>query len=697
MKMPMTVITLADFLKRAKRYPSEGNDPVNTVFSPLPITSAIVKASVGEAALPVSAEPDVPIEPPTALEVEPVVEVEPEEVEPGEQVMVAWMMDEETSQRLAIEHEGAVQGHHVTLAYIGRLNTDLDREGLVRLMGCVESLSRSAAPLEGTLSGLGRFVASKSSEGRDVMWAAVDCPGLDVMRAELVRALDEAQLPYSKEHGFTPHVTLAYVKPEDDIKIERAVYDHQPVRFDRISVVVADRERMDFPMGGQLAVEAPEAEIGPDGEEPAPQAVLVENAAGPGPQIRMAFDGHRLVPEVLMQRYGKLDADRHALKGTKLVSSFPSKLRKITDREREALTGFLRDLGVESAGKGRQVPWLISTADRARDGHTIAVRGWMLNNYGRNPVVLWQHDREQPPIGRSMVSIEGDGLHALAEFTPRDLYPFGGMIGDMVAEGFLHSPSVGWDTISARRVKDPALIERYGYPLDIDEAELLEWSVVTVPADVGTGVLEKARAAGIDIRPFAGWASQRLDSGNVLATERPELERLWRIARGSGRLHFDGGRNRPKEDSMPARTVTTKPTPHRGLRCPTCGGHVRAPEAQRDPNTPDPADPNPTNVTAQVGAAENGVATQPSTSPSIREPIDLSKLPPGVASAVEALLTSLMGAPAAAAAPANPGAAAPPPGTPPNPGDKPVDNAGGSGDAVPEDVKEARKALGLTA
>lgn len=689
MKMPMTVITLADFLKRTKRYPSEGNDPLNTLepASATPLVSALVQANIGEAALPVSAEPEVP------------PEVTPEEVEPGEQVMVAWMMDAETSLRLALDHEGAVQNHHVTLAYIGRLGQDLDREGLVRLMGCVEQLSRSAAPMDGTLSGLGRFVASESSDGRDVMWAAVDCPGLDVMRAELVRALGEASLPYNQEHGFTPHVTLAYVKPEDDIRIERAAYDHQPVHFDRISVVVADRERMDFPMGGQLAVEAPEAELGPDGSEPSPEAVLVENS-GAGERkagaIRMAFDGSRVVPEVLLQRYGKLDADKHALKGTRLISSFPGRIRKITEREREALGHFLRDLGVEGAGKGRQVPWLISTADRARDGHTISVRGWKLDNYARNPVVLWQHDREQPPIGRSMVTIEQDGLHALAEFTPRDLNPFGGMIGDMVAEGFIHSPSVGWDTLSARRVKDPALVERYGYPLDIDEAELLEWSAVTVPADVGTGVLEKARMAGIDIRPFAFWASQRLDRGDVLATERPVLERLWRIAKGSGRLVFDGGRNRPpKEEPMPVRQPP-KTQPHRGLRCPTCGGHVRAPEAQRDPNTPDPADPNPTNVTAQVGASENGVGTQPNTGTSIREPVDLTKLPPGVAAAVEALLTSLMGAPAAAAAPANPGAAAPPPpGTPPNPGDKPVDNGAGSSETVPEDVKEARKALGL--
>lgn len=676
MKITHWSIDKVSSLLSGLRYPTEGNDPNNQE----PMT----------AALPTSSEPD----PAVALD-----DLPPEQTpEPGEQIMVAWMMDDDTSQRLALDHEGAATAHHVTLAYIGRMGTDLDRAGLVRLMATVEALSRTQAPLEGQLAGVGRFVASESSEGRDVMWAAVDCPGLDVVRGELVRALDAAQIPYSQEHGFTPHVTLAYVRPDEDIQIERAAYDHQPVRFDRMSVVVADKERMDFPLGGQLAIEEPMETLDSDGTEVSPEAILVDEidaqpdgSLAPTTRDFMKDARGRIVPSFLPDRWAALDKNPAALKGTKLRTSFPSRIRKITPQETDALTRFLRDLGVESAGKGRQVPWLISTNERARDGHTIAINGWLHANYDRNPVVLWQHDRDEPPIGRSMVSIAPDGLRALAEFTPRDLNPFGGMIGDMVADGFLHSPSVGWDTIAATRVRDPALIERYGYPLDISEAELLEWSVVTIPADTGTGVLA-ARAAGIDVSPMAAWASRKLDGAR--GGDRVLLEHLWRIARGSGRLIFDGGKRRPNpEDSMPVRNSPKQPT--RGLRCPSCGGAVRATDGQRDPNAEDPTDPNHPNMSPK-NPTNQGNATPPRTS---RGPVDLSKLPPGVAQAIEALLSSLTQEETQEGQPPpgqTQGAPPPPPGAQqPPPGGKPVDNSGNPPQNVPDDIKKAREELGL--
>src|SRR5207244_3777174 len=47
-----------------------------------------------------------------------------------------------------------------------------------------------------------------------------------------------------------------------------------------------------------------------------------------------------------------------------------------------------------------EVEAVISTAAVARDGHIFVPQGAKLDNYRKNPVVLWQHDTMQPAVGR---------------------------------------------------------------------------------------------------------------------------------------------------------------------------------------------------------------------------------------------------------------------------------------------------------
>src|SRR3954452_11445606 len=50
----------------------------------------------------------------------------------------------------------------------------------------------------------------------------------------------------------------------------------------------------------------------------------------------------------------------------------------------------------------RQKQFVISTASVDREGDTVAPEGWVLDEYRANPVVLWAHDGEQPPIGQTV-------------------------------------------------------------------------------------------------------------------------------------------------------------------------------------------------------------------------------------------------------------------------------------------------------
>lgn len=117
---------------------------------------------------------------------------------------------------------------------------------------------------------------------------------------------------------------------------------------------------------------------------------------------------------------------------------------------------------------------MASTNDTDRVGDIIEAAAWTkggLNNYLNNPVILFNHDYNQP-IGRAVELSTGDnGLQLKAKIAKS-----AGHVRELIKEGVLGAFSVGF------RVKDAEYLkESDGYR--IKDAELLEISVVTVPAN----------------------------------------------------------------------------------------------------------------------------------------------------------------------------------------------------------------------
>ncbi len=54
----------------------------------------------------------------------------------------------------------------------------------------------------------------------------------------------------------------------------------------------------------------------------------------------------------------------------------------------------------ENDDNGRIIRYQFSDDSVARDNHTIATSGWVLDNFVRNPVFLFAHDANALPIGR---------------------------------------------------------------------------------------------------------------------------------------------------------------------------------------------------------------------------------------------------------------------------------------------------------
>jgi HK97 family phage prohead protease len=192
----------------------------------------------------------------------------------------------------------------------------------------------------------------------------------------------------------------------------------------------------------------------------------------------------------------------------------------------------------------------LSTESVDRDSDRVAVEGWQLDNYRRNPVVLWAHDHSQPPVARSQtIGVEVDGLVAQARFTPKDLYPFGYMTFQLYAEGFLNAVSVGFRPLAWRWSEE----EGRERGIDFLHQELLEFSCVPVPANPDT--LVRARAKGIDTAPLVDWVAELLDGkrGEGLVLPRKTLERLHRAARGQAPVTYQ--MSRAAQDNLVAENL----------------------------------------------------------------------------------------------------------------------------------------------
>ena len=133
---------------------------------------------------------------------------------------------------------------HVTLAYYGDAN-NLTSAQIAAVIDKVRNIGFEFAPIKGRFGGVGRFSASESSDNMDVLYANVDSPSIETLRISLVERL--YQLQPVTNHGFTPHMTLAYVPVNADMPITN--WTPIPVTFDAISIVVGDK-REDFLLTG---------------------------------------------------------------------------------------------------------------------------------------------------------------------------------------------------------------------------------------------------------------------------------------------------------------------------------------------------------------------------------------------------------------------------------------------------------------
>jgi HK97 family phage prohead protease len=177
------------------------------------------------------------------------------------------------------------------------------------------------------------------------------------------------------------------------------------------------------------------------------------------------------------------------------------KLREFAESGDEPVLRRSFETEIKAVEESRAFDFVISSSAVDRYGDTVNVDGWKLTNFRKNPVVLWMHDNTLLPVAKaSNIRVEDGKLKARAEFTPAGVARFNDTVFELLKTGFLSATSVGFLPLKYNFVDDPQ--RRFG--IDFLEQELLEFSIVTVPA------LAEAMIEGRDI-----------DAGTLLAEIAP--------------------------------------------------------------------------------------------------------------------------------------------------------------------------------
>ena len=173
---------------------------------------------------------------------------------------------------------------------------------------------------------------------------------------------------------------------------------------------------------------------------------------------------------------------------------------------------------------------VIAARDRSRNQDEINLAGVRFDNYRKNPVVLWNHDASPkllaaaPPSGGIPIAKtleighdEEGRIVASFEFNSND--PFAARVENAWNNGFLRAASIHYLPTRIAEVKDArGRVER----VRIEESDLLEWSLLPVPADPDS-VRAAARALELPAEIFRGFEPEPEPLPETV-TEEPEPE-----------------------------------------------------------------------------------------------------------------------------------------------------------------------------
>ncbi len=159
---------------------------------------------------------------------------------------------------------------------------------------------------------------------------------------------------------------------------------------------------------------------------------------------------------------------------------------------------FTTEIKQSGGEEDRCLSFIITTDSVDRHGDTVSATGWKTAAFMRNPVVLWAHDYDSLPVGKAIsLTPYAHGLRSTVQFAPASMNPFADQVFNMCKAGFLSATSVGFLPLEYVEA------DQDGYnPMDITKQELIEFSIVPVPANGGALIGRAAKSLGLSAAAF---------------------------------------------------------------------------------------------------------------------------------------------------------------------------------------------------
>lgn len=248
-------------------------------------------------------------------------------------MMLAFMLDPETAQQLAIPGGEPASELHITLAYLGDMEDQSDDDLLrphtspEKIKEAIASIANDVTPIAGEIGGIGRFYPAETEETPII--ALVDVPGLVELRIKFVNWIRQCGYFVAENHGYTPHITLAYIDKGAPSPIETV--PPLALCFDTVWLCIGD-ERIPFKLGEPVVPP-------PTGDDNAEQETHTQSNetddVRPG-QDQSESDGEVHQTQEVVDRDGsELDRGRNFAEGES---------DSVADQQKAELAGWVTDL-----------------------------------------------------------------------------------------------------------------------------------------------------------------------------------------------------------------------------------------------------------------------------------------------------------------------------------------------------------------
>lgn len=135
----------------------------------------------------------------------------------------------------------------------------------------------------------------------------------------------------------------------------------------------------------------------------------------------------------------------------------------------------------------RQIRVIVSTGDVDRAGDIVDPNGIDFTAYRKNPVVLYQHDHDEPIARCAEIGVVNGRVEALVQFPDEGKAEKSDEVYNLIKAGVLNAVSIGFIPLESVSL-DPK--DSWG-PKRYTKCEIIEFSVVSVPCNSNALIVER--------------------------------------------------------------------------------------------------------------------------------------------------------------------------------------------------------------